>query len=145
MRRTVVIIVTLVVGALIVGGSALAARTSASKTITVPMTGAQETAPKGSPTGKGTARIMLDSTKGQICYTLSWSKIKPPVAAHIHKGAKGTSGPIVVPFFTKAPAKHTGCVKASRQQITAIIKKPTGYYVNVHTTDYPAGAIRGQL
>jgi hypothetical protein len=144
MRKTVVIIVTLVVGALIAGGSALAARTSASKTITVPMTGAQES-PKGSPTGKGTARIALDSTKGQVCFTLAWSKIKPPVAAHIHKGAKGTAGPIVVPLFTKPPAKHTACVKASRQQITAIIKKPSGYYVNVHTSDYPAGAIRGQL
>lgn len=144
MRKTVVIIVTLVVGALIAGGSALAAKTSVSKTITGPMTGAQEV-PKGSPTGKGTARITLDSTKGQICFKLTWSKIKAPVAAHIHKGAKGTSGPIVVPLFTKAPAKHAGCVKASSQQITAIIKKPTGYYVNVHTSDYPDGAIRGQL
>lgn len=138
MRKIVVMSVALVVGAQFAGASALGAakKTPTKKTLTVTMTGKQET-PKGSPTGSGTARLTLDSAKGRICFNLSWSKIKAPVAAHIHKGAKGKAGPIVVPLFTSAPAKHTGCVSATKSVVAAIIKKPGGYYVNVHTSDFP--------
>jgi CHRD domain len=36
-------------------------------------------------------------------------------------------------------------VKASKTVIAAIEESPSGYYVNIHTSDFPAGAIRGQL
>jgi hypothetical protein len=143
MRKIVVMMLALVVGAYIAGAPAFA-KPASKKTLTVRTTGKQET-PKGSPSGSGTARIKLDASKGQVCFKLTWSKIKPPVAAHIHKGAKGTAGPIVVPLFTTAPAKHSGCVSASKTLVAAIIKTPRAYYVNVHTSDFPAGAIRGQL
>ncbi len=38
-----------------------------------------------------------------------------------------------------------GCVSASADVIAAIRANPSNYYVNVHTTDFPDGAIRGQL
>jgi hypothetical protein len=38
-----------------------------------------------------------------------------------------------------------GCVSAPRATINAILKQPSGYYVNVHTSDFANGAIRGQL
>jgi len=37
------------------------------------------------------------------------------------------------------------CVDASDADLDAIIANPAGYYVNIHTEDFPAGAIRGQL
>jgi hypothetical protein len=39
----------------------------------------------------------------------------------------------------------SGCVEADRGLIKDIRKNPAGYYVNVHTTEFPGGAIRDQL
>jgi hypothetical protein len=138
MKKLVPISVALV-AALFLAVTALAAN----KTLTVSMTGKQET-PKGDPDGKGTAKITLEQSKGRICFNLSWSGIGAPNAAHIHKGRKGVAGPVVVPFFGGAP-KHSGCVKASKSLIAQIAKSPASYYVNVHNAAYPGGALRAQL
>jgi len=107
------------------------------------MTGKAET-PKGDPDGKGTAKIKIEASKGELCYTLSWHKIGNPVAAHIHKGKKGAAGPIVIPLFA-GKAKHSGCVKASKSLLGKVVKNPKSYYVNVHTAAFPGGALRAQL
>jgi hypothetical protein len=116
---------------------------AATKTFTVTMTGSAET-PKGDPNGKGTAKITLDTSRGRVCFDLTWTRIGNPVAAHIHKGKKGTVGPVLIPLFG-GTAKHKGCVKASKSLLAKIVKSPASYYVNVHTQAFPAGAIRAQL
>ena len=115
---------------------------AAERTFTVTMTGKAES-PKGDSNGRGTAKIKIEASKGELCYRLTWSNIGTPVAAHIHKGKKGTAGPVVIPLFAKA--KHTGCVKASKSLLSKIVKSPASYYVNVHTQQFPGGAIRAQL
>jgi hypothetical protein len=138
MSKSIAILLTAIVSVVVVA-SAMAA----SKTITVPLTGKQES-PAGSPTGKGSAKITLNDTKGQVCFKLSWSGIGNPSASHIHKGAKGKAGAVVIPLFS-GTAKKSGCVSASKSLVAAIIKKPGSYYVNIHTAKYPNGAVRGQL
>lgn len=128
-----------VVAALLLAVSAFAAE----RTFTVTMTGKAER-PKGDPNGRGTAKIKIEASKGELCYRLSWSAIATPNAAHIHKGRRGVAGPVVVPLFGGA-AKHSGCVKASKSLLAKIVKSPASYYVNVHNTRYPNGAIRAQL
>jgi hypothetical protein len=139
MRKSITILVTAILSVLVVASVAMAA----TKTITVKMTGNQET-PKGSPTGKGSATVTLNPATGRVCFKLSWSGIGTPSAAHIHKAPAGKAGAVVIPFFG-GTAKHNACVTASKSLVSAIVKKPSNYYVNVHTAKYPNGALRGQL
>jgi CHRD domain len=104
------------------------------------LTGKAET-PAGDPDGVGTAEVKI--TGRRVCWELKVGKIGKPNAAHIHKGGKGTSGPVVVPFGGAYKAK--GCINAKAGDVAAILARPGRYYVNVHNAKYPAGAVRGQL
>ena len=144
MRKTMAVTLALTSGVLIAAGSAVGASGAPVKTFTVHMKGSQEI-PKGSPTGTGVFHYQLVTKTGLLCYSLKWSGIGTPFASHVHKGPKGTAGPEVIPLSGNAPVKHSGCVKVKKSLLVAIGKKPSAYYVNVHTTKYPGGAIRGQL
>jgi len=144
MRKTMTIALALAVGIMVAAGSAVGASGTTVKTVTVHMSGGQEI-PKGSPKGTGVFRYQLVTKTDLLCYSLTWTGIDAPFASHVHKGAKGTDGAVVIPLSTKAPVKHSGCVKVTKALLLAIGKKPSAYYVNVHTKKYKGGAIRGQL
>ncbi|MDZ4371405.1 MAG: CHRD domain-containing protein [Phenylobacterium sp.] len=102
----------------------------------------------GSPDtdGAGHTNFRIDAATNQICYDLMVEKIAPATMAHIHKGAAGASGPVVVPLATPdASGKSTGCATAGQPVVAEILGNPGGYYVNVHNAEHPGGAIRGQL
>jgi hypothetical protein len=118
---------------------------SRGETFTTTMTGAAET-PPGDPTGRGTARITLDPDHGQISFELRVSGIDlPALAAHIHKAPAGVEGPVVVPLVAPTYGVSSGTVSADPAIIRDIEANPDTYYVNVHNTPYPGGAVRGQL
>ena len=111
------------------------------------MNGASEAPTKGDSDGRGAATLLFPSPT-RVCFALLASNLKKPNAAHIHRGAKGVAGPIVVPLTPPGSGTagfSSGCVNASRADVAAIASKPGSFYVNVHTTDFPGGAIRGQL
>ena len=100
------------------------------------------------PNATGTAVIRIRKDAGLVCYRLHAANVTlPTTAAHIHRGASTVNGPVVVPFTAPgADGNSSGCVTASPATlIDEIIGNPAGFYVNVHTTEHPAGAIRAQL
>lgn len=109
------------------------------------LTGAQEVG-GGDRDGSGKAEISISDNFGQVCWDLNDIRgIGPITAAHIHVGAPGTNGP---PVFTLRPANeggYKGCTDGAEWTQDRIERNPQRYYVNVHTAEYPNGAIRGQL
>jgi hypothetical protein len=125
--------------------SPVSARGQGGRPLATTLTGAQEV-PAGDPNGSGTARLRLNPGQGRICYTLTATGLSGTItAAHIHVAPPGVAGPIVVPLQPPVGGQVSACTTASRELIVAIIQHPEHYYVNVHTSVHPSGAIRGQL
>ena len=111
----------------------------------IALTGEAET-PAGDPVATGTSSVRLRAGQGQVCYQIAGKNLPPAVAAHIHSGAAGVAGPVVIPLNTPdAAGASSGCAPAGRPLVSSILKAPASYYVNVHTAEFPGGAIRGQL
>lgn len=131
-------------------GTALAA--DGGRPFATTLTGEAEVTADGIPNqgdldGIGTATLTLNPGQEEVCFELSVEGITlPAIGAHIHVAPSTTTGPVVVPLAPPdATGTSSGCVSADRDLIKAILQNPEGYYVNVHTTDFPAGALRGQL
>ncbi|MDQ3876175.1 MAG: CHRD domain-containing protein [Actinomycetota bacterium] len=108
--------------------------------------------PQGVESGaRGLAVILIKPKTGEIRYwVVAWNlpgTIAGSPGAHIHVGAPGEAGPIVQPL--QLTGREVGLVAAGTATnpalAQAILANPENYYVNVHTTVCPAGAIRGQL
>lgn len=103
-------------------------------------------AASGSPDGSGLAAITVKGPT-TITFSISVKGISAPTLAHIHKGAAGASGGVVFDFhsptFTNGFA--TGSTTGTASDVADLLANPSSYYVNVHTAEFPAGAVRGQL
>src|SRR6185369_5541036 len=62
----------------------------------VSMTGIQEVPGPGDPDGNGTVEINVDPRQAQLCWNLYARQIDPATMAHIHRGAEGVAGPVVL-------------------------------------------------
>jgi hypothetical protein len=148
-RRAAVLPLAFLIASLALASMTAVASASAHTTLTTSLSGAEEAPGPGDPNGKGFVSLDI-YPNGTVCYTGKVQAIGREITgAHIHVGAAGVPGPVVVdldPFgaeITGNMASH--CVVTSAATAAAIIADPSAYYVNVHTTAYPGGAIRGQL
>ena len=132
------------VASLAMASVALAAET----VLTADLAGVTEGESPGDPDGSGSATITIDPETGEACWELSAEGIEPVVQSHIHVGAEGESGDVVVPLDVDGfEGTSEGCIEPMEDAaiLQAIVDDPAGYYVNLHTADFQAGAIRGQL
>jgi len=102
----------------------------------------------GDVDGFGSAMIAIDHLTNTVNYQISFANLSTVTAAHIHAGAAGVNGPVKVLFGVPAGSAGAGAfsgsvVDADAEFITAL----TGgnFYVNVHSSEFPGGALRGQL
>lgn len=110
------------------------------------MTGAAEVPGPGDPDGSGHAEVSIADGVDRVCYEIGDVRnIGPVTAAHIHRGAVGVAGPPVVTLEPPVDGHSKACAEIAGSLGDEIQANPAAFYVNVHTSDYPNGAIRGQL
>jgi len=100
-------------------------------------------APVGTVAGAGgTATFTFDDMTKMLSYTVSIHDLTgTALAAHIHQGAPGVAGPIIIPLD---PAATTGTVgPLTDAQVTALFARLL--YINFHTAANLSGEIRGQI
>ena len=115
-------------------------------TLYVSMNGLQEVPGPGDPDGNGTVEINVRPADNQICWELHARQIDAATAAHIHRGAEGVAGPVVLMLTTPDAAGHSqGCAIVDPALAREIAWQGYLFYVNVHNAAHPNGAIRGQL
>jgi hypothetical protein len=94
--------------------------------------------------GTFTATVTRTGTSGVITWRLTFAKLSGrAIAAHIHSGARGKAGPVIVPLCAPCRSGARGRATVSESVLNALESGRT--YVNVHTPKNPAGEIRGQL
>ena len=118
------------------------------KALVAKLTGANAHAHAGD---HGNVVVRLNAKTLKVCWSYSNLKLTPlgaasatPTASHIHTGAAGVNGGVLVPFGATSFVR-SGCTTTTKAIIDGILANPSGYYVNVHNASYPGGAIRGQL
>ncbi|MEV1020216.1 CHRD domain-containing protein [Streptomyces sp. NPDC050264] len=115
--------------------------------------GADEVPVKGGPAvgdmdGSAVEYVQIQGDK--VSVTAKWHRVGKPVMLHIHEGAEGVNGGIKVDF-TKLLGKAdrdgvSGTVTVrDRALLHRIVADPAGFYANLHTAEFPGGAVRGQL
>lgn len=135
------------------------------------LSGANEVGPDGAtgvgdPDGAGTAYVFgIDGDPTTLCYVITAAGIDPtfePGAtgmAHIHRAAEGENGPVVAALAFPLEGDAADCLTEGEEDkfpligeegepesiVADILANPANYYVNVHTGEFPDGAIRGQL
>ena len=112
-----------------------------SNAVGVKLSGAQEVPPvKVTGSGSGSFRLADD---GSITGSVT-TKDVAGMAAHIHIGAKGRNGPVIVPLEKKG---DTYSVPAGRKLTASQINawKAGELYVNVHTARHKGGEVRAQI
>jgi hypothetical protein len=150
MRRRILAVVSGL--GLVLGLTAVALGAPAPTTFVAPLETAQEV--PGCPPAGNEARGLaifhvVDEATGTVEFKLVANNLPgTPIAAHIHIAPPGVAGPIVQGLGVD-PGEENGVVRegsfTNLALVTALQANPQAYYVNVHTTVCPAGAIRGQL
>jgi hypothetical protein len=109
--------------------------------VKVNLTGTEEVPPLSVPgSGSGSFRVADD---GAISGSVTTKDVAGTMA-HIHRGAKGANGPIIVPLDKNG---DTYSVPAGRKLSPEQMKdwKAGNLYVNVHTAKNKGGEVRGQI
>ena len=157
MRKRLVVVGALICVLALVAGVILVSGAGAATSRRVASLSGEDENPPGDPNGVGRAAINLNVRERRVCFDMRWRRIGSPTRSHIHEGAPGEAGPIVVslwengtdPNFMPLPdsiRRVQGCTGGIQRALLRDIRDhPRRFYVNIHNEAFPGGAIRGQL
>ena len=104
--------------------------------------GAQTVPPAGS-TASGCGWLELDPAASSLSFQFAVAGLSSQVTgAHLHAGVTGESGPAVSPI-AGGPALWTGSTILGAADVDALYRG--NLYLDVHTTGFPLGEVRGQI
>lgn len=117
---------------------------SSSMTIEGTASGAEEV-PAQNHQSRAPFRFALDEVTKDLSFTVSVEGIaqEDVTAAHIHRGARGTNGPIIHALSLTSFSQVSGTVRLSDDDIADL--RAGNFYVNIHSKANPAGFARMQL
>jgi hypothetical protein len=99
------------------------------------------------PNGLAVAKFRIDGDR--FFYFVQWKKVAKPTAFHIHRGKAGKNGPVVIDLLSNGTIRGNtsfGWVRVKDANLLKGIKNnPKNWYANLHTAQFPDGAVRGQL
>lgn len=109
----------------------------------VTLTGANEVPPVAT-SASGTGTVTINPTDKSVAakITLTGAAF---TAAHIHMGAAGANGPVIVPFTKTADNVFEAPPGAKLTDAQYDALKAGNLYVNAHTAAHPGGEVRAQL
>ena len=111
------------------------------------LTGTAEVPGPGDADGAGLFEALVNPETERICYTITAGNIAAATSAHIHSGAEGEAGDVVLTLDTPDGDDDDSedCQDIDSGLAQSLIRDPSAYYVQIHTGDFPGGALRGQL
>lgn len=98
------------------------------------------------PNGVAVAKFRINGNR--FYYFVQWKNTGKPTAFHIHRGKAGVNGPVVIDLLSKGTIRGNtsfGSVSVNSSLLRDIKKNPKKWYANMHTAQFPDGAVRGQL
>jgi hypothetical protein len=163
MKRSTVVLLLVACLCLAVVPSVLAS-TDQSRNFVAPLSGREEVPPVATR-ATGVATFKLSADGSELSYRLIAANIENVTQAHIHLGAAGVNGPVVVWLYPDGPPPQLipgrfqgilaeGTITEENlvgmlagQPLTALVDamRAGNTYVNVHTSQFPPGEIRGQI
>ncbi len=111
--------------------------------LTATINGANEKPTSTTSTAVGSFIGNLNTTTRVLSYTVNYSGLTP-IGGHLHRinSANGT-GPIDIPFPSLTSPVIASTSALAQSKVDSMLNG--FYYVNLHSTAYPAGEIRGDI
>ncbi len=128
------------------------------------LSGSHEVPPDNSPKpGKAKAVVFgIDDDPLTLCYALTNIKRVAELdqapgngrAAHVHEAPFGSNGPVVAVLAWPQNGQAGDCLTEGETGkfptneagiVQRILNNPASFYINIHNSQFPAGAVRGQL
>ncbi len=142
MRRKFFLMLAISLSAIVFSTTALA-----QQKFTASLNGVQENPPVNSA-GRGSCVLTLNTAETQITLSCTYTGLTSNAsAAHIHNiGPVGVNGPVLFPLTGASGTSGTLTLAATTVTPAQVAElRMKRLYVNIHTTAFPGGEIRGQI